>query len=125
VAPARVTYMIGCLAELQDRYGEIGGELLILKGNPETQLPTLAKALNAAAVYWNRDVEPYSRDRDTRVAAALKAQNIEIKTQFWDQLLHAPGDVMTGADPPTPFMVPFGVTGKSNPKPPLLKPPRN
>lgn len=107
VAPARVTYMIGCLAELQDRYGDIGGELLILKGNPETQLPTLAKALNAAAVYWNRDVEPYSRDRDTRVAAALKAEDIEIKTQFWDQLLHAPGDVITGAGSPYTVYGPF------------------
>ena len=107
IAPARVTYMVGCLAKLQDRYAEIGGELLILQGNPDTQLPMLAQAVNATAVYWNRDVEPYSRERDRRVAAALKAQNIEIKTQFWDQLLHAPGDVITGAGAPYTVYGPF------------------
>ncbi len=104
VAPARVTYMIGCLVELQRRYAEAGSELLILKAHPVQGIPALAKAINATAVYWNRDVEPYSRDRDTRVAAALKEAGIEIKTSFWDQLLQAPGSVLTSSNQ-TPYTV--------------------
>ena len=34
VAPGRVAYMLGCLEELQNRYGAAGGQLLIVKGNP-------------------------------------------------------------------------------------------
>jgi deoxyribodipyrimidine photo-lyase len=118
VAPARVKYMVGCLAELQRRYGEQGGELLILQGPPERQIPALATAIGAISVYWNRDVEPYARDRDTRVAAALKEASIDIKTNFdtWDQLLHAPGDVLTGSGSPYTVYGPFWRNWHRQPK---------
>ncbi|MEO1179511.1 MAG: FAD-binding domain-containing protein [Cyanobacteria bacterium J06636_28] len=103
VAPARVTYMVGCLAELKDSYQQAGSELLILKGKPAVQLPNLADALGANAIYWNRDVEPYSRQRDNAVADALKEKGIEMRTKTWDQLLQAPGSVLTG--PGTPYTV--------------------
>lgn len=104
IAPARVTYMIGCLAELQRRYAEVGSELLIVKNDPAKAIPALAKAIKASAVYWNRGVEPYSRQRDTAVADALKEASIEIKTTFWDQLLQAPGSVVTKSND-TPYTV--------------------
>ena len=107
VAPARVTYMIGCLAELQNRYQEAGSELLILKGKPGQEIPKIAAALGAIAVYWNRDVEPYSRQRDNAVAEALREQGVEMRTKTWDQLLHAPGDVLTGSNTPYTVYGPF------------------
>ena len=123
VAPARVTYMLGCLAELQQRYAEVGSQLLILQGSPTQKIRALAQAIDAVAVYWNRDVEPYARDRDTAVAAALKEVGIEIKTTFWDQLLHAPGEVMTGSQTPytvyTPFWKNWRQQSKTEPVPAL------
>ncbi|KPQ34130.1 MAG: deoxyribodipyrimidine photo-lyase [Phormidesmis priestleyi Ana] len=107
VAPARVTYMIGSLAELQERYKGAGSELLILQGQPDEAIPQLASALGATAVYWNRDVEPYARSRDTAVAKALKAKNIERCTQFWDQLLHDPDCIKTGSGDPYKVYTPF------------------
>jgi deoxyribodipyrimidine photo-lyase len=107
VAPGRVAYMMGCLEELRNRYSANGGQLLILQGDPREQIPALARTLHATAVYWNRDVEPYSRERDTTVAKALKAEGIEIHTTFWDQLLHAPGEVMTGSNSPYTVYTPF------------------
>ncbi len=107
IAPARVTYMIGSLAELQDSYKSAGSELLILKGKPEEAIPKLATALSATAVYWNRDVEPYSRDRDAKVASALKDKDIERSTQYWDQLLHPPDALKTGAGEPYKVYTPF------------------
>ncbi|NEZ60400.1 deoxyribodipyrimidine photo-lyase, partial [Adonisia turfae] len=107
VAPARVAYMLGCVAQLQERYQAVGSELLILKGNPVEQIPQTASTLGAMAVYWNRDVEPYSRQRDNAVAAALTEKGIEMRTKTWDQLLHAPGDVLTGAGKPYTVYGPF------------------
>ncbi|MEO0456715.1 MAG: FAD-binding domain-containing protein [Cyanobacteria bacterium P01_A01_bin.114] len=107
VAPARVKYMIGCLEALQQRYKEAGSELVILQGNPVQEIPKLAATLGAIAVYWNRDVEPYSRERDTEVAKALKEKSIEIYTTTWDQLLHAPGDIRTGSGSPYSVYTPF------------------
>jgi deoxyribodipyrimidine photo-lyase len=116
VAPARVAYMTGCLQELQNRYQASGGHLLILKGDPRQQIPALAKALKATAVYWNRDVEPYSRERDTAVAKALKSESIEIHTTFWDQLLQAPGEVLTGSKTPYTVYTPFWRNWAKHPK---------
>ncbi|MEO1622323.1 MAG: deoxyribodipyrimidine photo-lyase, partial [Cyanobacteria bacterium J06632_3] len=107
IAPARVAYMIGSLAELQESYKSAGSELLILQGKPEKAIPKLATALEATAVYWNRDVEPYSRERDTKVAEALKAKDVERSTQYWDQLLHAPDALKTGSGEPYKVYTPF------------------
>lgn len=107
VAPARVAYLIGCLDHLQQRYAQLGGDLLIIQGDPRQQIPALAQALGATAVYWNRDVEPYSRQRDKAVVEALKPLGIAYETVFWDQLLHAPGDVRTGSGQPYTVYGPF------------------
>ncbi len=107
VAPARVTYMLGCLRELQQQYQAAGGQLLILKADPTEGLPKLARTLQVDTVYWNRDVEPYARTRDRTVADALKQENIAVKTG-WDQLLHAPGEIMTKtSDQPYTVYTPF------------------
>ncbi|MEL7142068.1 MAG: FAD-binding domain-containing protein [Cyanobacteria bacterium J06643_4] len=116
IAPARVAYMIGSLAELQDSYKSAGSELLILKGDPVQAIPKLASALEAVAVYWNRDVEPYSRARDTDVANALKEKDIERSTQYWDQLLHPPDALKTGGGDPYKVYTPFWRKWNQQPK---------
>ena len=94
VAPIRVQFMMGCLQELQGRYRAAGSELLVLHAPPLEALPRLAAALNVAAVYWNRDVEPYGRERDRLLHQRLAADGVGVET-FWDQLLHAPEEVLT------------------------------
>ena len=107
VAPARVTYMIGCLAELQQSYHRLGSQLLIIQGKPEQAIPKLAEALHARAVFWNLDVEPYSKKRDRSVQEALTEQGINTQN-FWDQLLHVPGEILTkSADAPYKVYTPF------------------
>ena len=103
IAPARVTYMIGCLSELQESYQKLGSQLLIVQGEPSQAIPKMAEALGAKAVYWNLDVEPYAKKRDRSVEEALEEKGIDSK-QFWDQLLHAPGDILTKSSN-TPYKV--------------------
>ncbi|MCU0525716.1 MAG: deoxyribodipyrimidine photo-lyase [Elainella sp. Prado103] len=106
VAPARVAYLLGSLQELQASYAQVGSQLLILQGDPLQRIPALAQALQARAVYLNRDVEPYGRQRDRAMQAALGAMGIEIQG-YWDQLLHAPGQVVTGTGQPYTVYTPF------------------
>lgn len=94
IAPARVTYMIGCLTQLQESYQKLGSQLLIIQGEPQKAIPQLAEALQAKAVFWNLDVEPYAKKRDRAVKDALAEKGIDTKN-FWDQLLHAPGEIVT------------------------------
>ncbi len=106
VAPVRVSYMLGCLQTLQEGYAKVGSQLLIVKTLPQKGIVNLATTLNARAVFWNQDVEPYSRARDRTVAAALREQGIEA-CPFWDQLLHAPKDITTGSGQPYTVYTPF------------------
>ena len=117
IAPARVTYMIGCLSELQKNYQKLGSQLLILRGEPQKAIPQLAEALEAKAVYWNLDVEPYAKQRDRSVREALLEKGIDPKN-FWDQLLHAPGDILTkSSDSPYKVYTPFWRSWKEAEKP--------
>ena len=104
VAPARVAYMLGCLRELETAYTALGSRLLVLRGDPRTELPKLAVALSAENVIWNRDVEPYARDRDRTVAAELRERDINVDTA-WDQLLHVPGSIRTSSVNSKPYTV--------------------
>jgi len=106
VAPARVKYLLGCLSCLQTSYRQAGSDLLILYADPITAIAELAETLNAKAVFWNEDIEPYARKRDRAVEASLKEKGIPVQT-VWDQLLHAPGDVLTKAGDPYKVYTPF------------------
>lgn len=116
VAAVRVTYMIGCLLHLQQRYAEAGSELLIIKGNPTQAIPALATAINARGVFWNWDVEPYSQERDRAVMDALQEKGIEFRAKNWDQLLHSPEDIRTGSSAPYTVYSPFWRNWISKPK---------
>lgn len=115
VAPVRVTYMIRSLQALQESYAKAGSQLFILQGQPLERLPALATALSAKAVYLNRDIEPYGRERDRTVATALREAGIEVQG-FWDQLMHPPKQILTGAGQPYTVYTPFWRNWKSQPK---------
>ena len=106
LAASRVTYMIGCLQELQANYQKLGSQLLILQGKPEVAITQLAKALEANSLFWNLDVEPYAQLRDEKVTQALKLIGVTVEN-FWDQLLHPPGTVVTKNETPYTVYTPF------------------
>jgi len=106
MAPARVWFLIESLRELADRWRRAGSRLLLLQGDPATLLPRLALAVGARGVAWNRDVEPYGRQRDRRVSAALQAEGLAVR-EAWDQLLVAPEELRTGAGDPYRVYGPF------------------
>jgi len=116
IAPARVKYLLGCLEELKTSYQKLGSDLLIFHDSPINIIPTLAETLEAKAVYWNLDVEPFSRQRDENITQALKEKGIEVKT-FWDQLLHPPGEILSkGNQTPYTVYTPFWRNWNAQPK---------
>ena len=106
MAPARLWFLLESLIELQQRWRAAGSRLLILQGDPVQMLPQLAERLGAEAVVWNRDVEPYSRERDRQVAKRLQADGRKVVVD-WDQLLIPPELLKTGAGDPYRVYGPF------------------
>ena len=111
--------MIGCLQELQRRYHELNSQLLILREDPIKAIPALALVLNAQAVFWNWDVEPYSQIRDLAVIDSLTEKGIQTLEQNWDELLHSPREILSGAQTPYTVYTPFwkNLIGKTRSKP--------
>ncbi len=98
-APARLWFLGESLQELQRAWRSAGSRLLILRGDPLQLLPQIARSLGAEVVAWNRDVEPYGRERDRGVARALQAEGHRVLAD-WDQLLVEPEALRTGAGAP-------------------------
>jgi deoxyribodipyrimidine photo-lyase len=115
MAAVRVAYMLGCLQKLQESYRKLGGDLLVIQGDPKTAIANFAQVLNAKSVYFNLDVEPYSKIRDEAVINALKEKGIKSQT-FWDQLLHSPLEIKTGAKQPYSVYTPYWKNWIKQPK---------
>jgi len=115
LAPARVTYLLGCLAELQQSYQQLGSQLLIFSGSPADILLNLAQVLEAKIVAWNLDCEPYAQKRDQLVATALREQGVMVETG-WDQLLHYPGEILSQNQQPYTVYTPFWKNWSQQPK---------
>ena len=106
MAPARLWFLIESLIELQQRWRDAGSRLLVLEGDPVTVVPPLAEQIGADTVVWNRDVEPYARERDRQVAKQLQADGRTVVVD-WDQLLIAPELLKTGGGDPYRVYGPF------------------
>ncbi len=106
LAPARSWFITESLRELAEGWRQAGSRLVLLQGDPVQLLPKLAEAIGAEVVAWNREVEPYGRERDRHVAAALQAGGRRVLAD-WDQLLVAPEAVRTGGGEPYRVYGPF------------------
>ncbi|MCW6036494.1 deoxyribodipyrimidine photo-lyase [Spirulina subsalsa FACHB-351] len=115
IAPARVAYLIGCLADLQQQYQKQGSDLYFFSVKPQELLPKLAQTLNSEAVFWTEDVEPYARKRDEEIKTQLEQLGINVFT-VWDQLLHPPGDIQTKTGEPYKVYTPFWKNWLKQPK---------
>lgn len=90
-------------ASLRDRHGT---RLLITTGDPAAEIPRLAAATNAEAVFVSRDYAPYGRRRDAAVAATLAEQGRALRGVGSPYAVD-PGTVLKGDGTPYKVFTPF------------------
>src|SRR5688572_4755675 len=73
----RATFLFDCLEDLRTALQERGGNLVVLRGTPERELPKLAAEHGATAVFFASDVSPFAMRRDQRVEEALREVGVE------------------------------------------------
>src|SRR6056297_2855965 len=93
-SPPRVAFMLDALESLRTDYRELGGDLLVVRGDPREELPRIAAAYDADAVYWNRDYSGLARERDSEVRLALDDAGVS-RAAYHDALHHEPGSIRT------------------------------
>jgi deoxyribodipyrimidine photo-lyase len=100
---ARLTFLYGCLRELDDA---LGGKLLVVKGDPADVVPRVAEAVDARTVHVAADYGPYGRRRDEAVEKALADDGRELH-RIGSPYAVAPGRVTKGDGDPFKVFTPF------------------
>ncbi len=82
------------LEALSESLARKGSRLILRRGDALACLRDLIEETGAGAVYWSRLYDPASKDRDTKVKAALKEDGIDARS-FSGHLLFEPWEVET------------------------------
>lgn len=102
----RVEFIWHSLHELNQRLQEMGSTLQVLHGRAEELIPRLARELDVAAVFCNRDYEPDAVLRDAAVAAALEESTIAFH-HYKDQVIFEQSEILTGGGTPYSVFTPY------------------
>ncbi len=100
-AAPRRSQLAANLGALDHELSELGGRLKVVAGDPAVVVPS--EASGHESVYWNEDVSPFSRRRDTAVRAGLGSDVVT----YYGALVHPPGTVLTGDGDPYRVFTPF------------------
>lgn len=76
----RTQFLLDCLEDLETSLRERGSGLVLRRGEPEHELPALARETGSRAVHVSGDVTPFARRRGRGVASALAAAGVELVT---------------------------------------------
>jgi len=102
----RVEFLWDCVAELRACLVRRGGGLIVRHAFARTEIPQLADALSAQAVFANHDYEPAARARDASVAQDLATRGIAFHTSK-DQVIFERDDVLSQSGTPYSVFTPY------------------
>ncbi len=102
----RVEFICQSVTELGQALEKTGGQLITLHGAARMEIPRLAAALGAQAVYANHDYEPAAVGRDQAVARALRDSGIAFLTRK-DQVIFEKDEVLTLGGTPFSVFTPY------------------
>ena len=99
--PRRLQFLGDSLRQLRD---DLDGRLLVIRGQPEQQIPRIAKEIGASAVHISRDFAPFGQRRDEKVRAALESVPL---VETGSPYLVSPGRVTKKDGSPYKVFTPF------------------
>lgn len=105
--PHRLQFLLEALLTLEVDLAHLGSRLLVVLGRSVDVVPQLAHQWRADRVLAHRWVEPFGRERDRRVAAALGREGVAFRL-FEGETLLPPGSVRTGQGGMFRVFTPFG-----------------
>lgn len=104
--PKRQQFLCDSLASLSANLEAIGSRLIIRSGNAVDELLKLAAETGAAAIYFNRDPDPFGKQVEVQLAARCVEAGIECHG-FKDAVLHEAPEVLTGEGLPYRVYTPY------------------
>ena len=90
VGPRQRAFFLEGVRRLQERYRELGSDLVVRAGSPERELVAAAEEYGADELYYNEHYRRRRRDRQDRVERAMGKANVDT-TSLTDLVLVGPG----------------------------------
>jgi deoxyribodipyrimidine photo-lyase len=116
----QVAFMIECLESLEKNIEAAGGKLIFRHGDILDEMRDILKKSGAQALFYNRDYEPYARERDAAVEKLAKSLDVEVHS-FKDNVIHEPHEVLKADGKPYGVFTPYSRVWRSTPKPDVLR----
>lgn len=101
---ARVDFIHQSLAKLKAQLEALGSSLLVLYGQPEEVWQQVLQQYPVAAVYTNRDYEPYAYMRDAQIGKLLHDKPFHT---FKDHVIFEKGEVLKDDGKPYTVFTPY------------------
>lgn len=92
LGPHRFAFLLASLRDLNTTIQKLGGELIFLRGNPQTEIPKLAKKLAVDTVFVSAEVAPYECADENQVEKSLWNNEITLE-RIWQSTLVSPQDL--------------------------------
>jgi len=103
---ARLNFIYDTLRSINGQLHERGSSLYCVHDKPKQAWQKLAEQFDIAAVYTNKDYEPYATQRDTEIKQLLVAKNIEFHA-FKDQVIFEENEVLKNDGKPYTVFTPY------------------
>lgn len=103
---ARVSFLHNSLNSIHNELKKHGASLNCLLGKPIEVWKQLADTYDIQNVYFNKDYEPYARERDSAVSSFLSDRGIKVLT-FKDQVIFEEGEIVKNDGKPYTVYTPY------------------
>ncbi|KAL8807412.1 MAG: hypothetical protein Q9182_000751 [Xanthomendoza sp. 2 TL-2023] len=96
VGPNRWQFLLDCQSDLSASITKLNkkSKLLVLREAPQTVLPKLFKAWNITHLVFERDTDPYAKERDAKVMELAREAGVEVVATRHGRTLYDPDDLV-------------------------------
>ncbi|AUN98708.1 deoxyribodipyrimidine photolyase [Bacteriovorax stolpii] len=92
---SRVTFIMDSLKEIESVLNKHGSSLIVRYGNPVEEIPKIIEDFKIEALFFNRDYEPYAKERDQKVEKDLFKKGIHV-FNYKDHVFFEKKEVLNG-----------------------------
>ncbi|MDO9595886.1 MAG: deoxyribodipyrimidine photo-lyase [Lutibacter sp.] len=102
----RVNFIYETLANINNELAKFNSSLYIKKGNPAEIWATIFTEFNVKNVFFNKDYEPYAKERDEKIKLICHENNVECFT-FKDQVIFEEAEIVKADGLPYSVYTPY------------------
>jgi deoxyribodipyrimidine photo-lyase len=102
----RVNFIYETLANINNELAKFDASLYVKKGNPAEIWATIFTEFNVKNVFFNKDYEPYAKERDEKIKLICRENNVECFT-FKDQVIFEEAEIVKADGLPYSVYTPY------------------